>query len=112
MHVLDDDLPGDRERLRVEDGAVAEPASGAGEVAEQVVDVVLAIGPDPVDRAARHPGPLDDLFKAQALDGERGADLKRQLAAGVEHALPDLFRRYPLRPDRHRRSPPLAATVP
>lgn len=101
--VAGDDPPRDRERLRVKDGAVAEPAASARKVAEQVVDVVIAVRPDAVDRAARHPGPLDDLFHAQTLDGERGADLKRQFAAGVEHALPDLFRGHAFRPDRHGR---------
>jgi hypothetical protein len=99
--VLGDDPLDDGERPRVEHGAVVEPAARPGQEAEQVVDVVLFVRPHPVHRAARHPRPLDDLFEAQVLDGERGARLDGQIAPGVQHALPDLLCRHPLRPDSH-----------
>ena len=99
--VLAEDLPDVGEGPGVEDGPRAEPAARAGQVREQVIDVVLAVGPHPVNRAARHPGPLDDFLEPQVLDGERRAGLKGQFAPGVEHPLPDLFRRHPLRPGRH-----------
>ena len=100
VRLFPEDPLGDGDRLGSKTGRSAK-SSRAGQVAEQVVGVVLAVGPQPVDRAARHPGPLDDLLEPQVLDGERRAGLKGQLPPGVEHPLPDLFRRYPLRPGRH-----------
>jgi hypothetical protein len=104
--VLGDDPLDHCERLGVEDPAFCEPAPRPGKIAQQVVDVVLFVRPHPVHRAARHPRSMDDLFEAQVLDGERGTRLEGQVAAGVQHALPDLFRRHPLRPDRHGCLPP------
>jgi hypothetical protein len=71
--VLGDDPVDDGERLWVEDPVVGEPGARPGQVAQQVVDVVLFVRPHPVHRAARHPRPLNDFFEAQVLDGERGA---------------------------------------
>jgi hypothetical protein len=102
--VVTDDLLGEADRVRLVDRALAEVAAPAGQVAEQVVDKALAVGPHPVNRAARHPGPLDDLLKPQVLDGERGPGLEGELTPGIQHPLPDLFRRYPLRPGRHGRA--------
>ncbi|TVZ00342.1 hypothetical protein EAS64_37525 [Trebonia kvetii] len=64
FRVVGEDLPDRVVRPGVEHRPVTEPASATGQVNEQVVDVVLAVGPHPVHRAARHPGPLDDLFEA------------------------------------------------
>jgi hypothetical protein len=101
--VVLDDLPDDLEGHGVEDAAGAEPASGPGQVGQQVVDVVVLVGPHPVHRAARHPGPLDDLFQPQVLDGQRGAGLQREFAPRVEHPLPDFLRWHPLGTLRHGR---------
>jgi len=81
--VLGDDPFDHGERPRVEDRAVVEPASRPGQIAQQVIDVVVFVRPHPVHRAARHPCSVDDLFEAQVLDGERGPRLEGQIAAGV-----------------------------
>jgi hypothetical protein len=99
--VVVDDLLDDRERLGVERAVAAEPAAGPGQVDQQVVDVLVLVGPQSVHRAAGHPRPLDDLLEPQVLDRHRRAGLDGQLAARVEHALPDFFRRYPFRAVRH-----------
>jgi hypothetical protein len=101
--VLADDLRHDRRRLGVERAAAGEPVAGPGQVEQQVVNVRVLVGPQPVDRAARHPGPLDDLLQPQLLDGQGHAGLYRQLTARVQHPLPDFLRGHALRPDRHDR---------